>query len=293
MEKWYYVLEGERKGPVDANIVQDLYSKGMLNGEDYVWKKGFDNWVKISDTDEFIRASTPKPQLQSIPTPPEPQQTTSAQPAQPVQQVAPSPQVKPAPQAQTIPNPISYHEASFVGIEPNVKIFFIKTGADRGGQGAEYGPFSINILKKLFNENRINEKTFCFTKGIETWCPLSSFEGFQAVFNKVPEPIEDIDKRAFKRKPLIARMFIENNNQLFEGICRDVSIGGMQVLVDRFPGKAGERISINVHPENTDHHFTASGEIVRLLDGGLGFSFRFINLSDEAVRAINSYISGE
>ena len=88
-------------------------------------------------------------------------------------------------------------------------------------------------------------------------------------------------------------MFIENNSQLYEGICRDVSIGGMQVLVNQFPGSVSERISINVHPDNTDHHFTASGEIVRLLEGGVGFSFRFLNLSDEAMKTINSYIVGE
>tara|TARA_B100001971_G_scaffold215195_1_gene260318 strand:+ start:146596 stop:147414 length:819 start_codon:yes stop_codon:yes gene_type:complete len=272
MDKWYYVFEGERKGPVEDAQIQELYSAGKLKDNDYVWKKGYDNWMKLVDTGEFNKAPARKPQLQSIPTPPQ----------EPVQE-----------QAEAIPSPISYMTPSFDGVDVNHKIYFIKTGADRGGKGAEYGPFSIAILKKLFSENRINGKTFCFTKGIETWTPLASFEGFQAVFNQVPTQIEDIDKRAFKRKPLIARMFIENNNQLFEGICRDVSIGGMQVLVDRFPGKAGERISINVHPENTDHHFTASGEIVRLLDGGLGFSFRFINLSDAAIKAINSYISGE
>lgn len=273
MDNWYYVFEGERKGPVETSQIQELYSAGRLKDNDYVWKKGYDNWMKVVDTGEFVKQARPKPQLQSIPTP--------------------VPEPEPIEQAAEIPSPISYANPSFEGVDLNNKIYFIKTGADRGGKGAEYGPFSLAILKKLFSENRVNGKTFCFTKGIETWTPLASFSGFQAVFNQAPVQIEDKDKRAFKRKPLIARMFIENNNHLFEGICRDVSIGGMQVLVDRFPGKAGERISINVHPENTDHHFTASGEIVRLLDGGLGFSFRFINLSEDAIRAINSYISGE
>ena len=58
-------------------------------------------------------------------------------------------------------------------------------------------------------------------------------------------------------------MFFANNDQLFEGVCRDISIGGMQVLVDHFPAQVGERISLNVHPENSEHHFVADGEIVR------------------------------
>ena len=84
-----------------------------------------------------------------------------------------------------------------------------------------------------------------------------------------------------------------NNKKVFEGICRDVSVGGMQVLIDQFPGKAGEKISINVHPENSDYHFVASGQIVRLLEGNNGFSFRFQQLSDEAKKAIEKYVVSE
>ena len=87
-----------------------------------------------------------------------------------------------------------------------------------------------------------------------------------------------------------ASIFVQQQNQVFEGICRDLSIGGMQVLLDGFPGKVAQNISINVHPDNSDHHFVASGEIVRILEGNQGFSFRFINLNSEAMDAIRSYI---
>ena len=39
---------------------------------------------------------------------------------------------------------------------------FIKIGTDRGGADIEYGPYSLDIIKKLFKENRINGKTFVF-----------------------------------------------------------------------------------------------------------------------------------
>ncbi len=149
----------------------------------------------------------------------------------------------------------------------------------------------MDLLKKLYDEHRINEKTFVFTSDMANWLPLGDVKGFEQTFEAAPPVIEDEDRRAFKRKPFIARMFIENKNQVFEGICRDVSVGGMQVLVDNFPVEVGEKVSINAHPENSDYHFTASGEIVRKLEGGPGFSFRFLNLNEEAVKAINSYTS--
>ena len=65
---------------------------------------------------------------------------------------------------------------------------------------------------------------------------------------------------------------------------------GMQVLVSDFPAKQGDRITLNVHPENSQSGFVASGKITRLLNGGQGFSLRFIGLSPEAQKAITSYI---
>jgi c-di-GMP-binding flagellar brake protein YcgR len=113
---------------------------------------------------------------------------------------------------------------------------------------------------------------------------------YHQVFNEMPPVIQDEDRRSSTRKPFIARLFIQNNKKLYEGICRDISIGGMQILVDDFKGNNGDKITINVHPENSDYHFTASGVVVRILEGNSGFSFRFQGLSDEAKRAIEKYV---
>lgn len=257
-EDWYYVLEGERQGPVKIQDVKDLKSNGVLNGSDYVWKKGLENWITIEECSDFkLEKSNPAESFT--------QEDTS------------------------IPGVID-ENFDISKRDLQIKDIFIKVGADRGGQEVEYGPFSLEILKKLYKEKRINAKTFIFHKSLHGWKILSDVTGFENIFEEVPPPIEEKDKRAFKRKPLIARMFIESHNKVFEGICRDLSIGGMQVLVDNFPAKVGNKISINVHPDNLEHHFVASGEVVRVLEGGLGFSFRFIDLNKDAINSINSYI---
>jgi len=64
----------------------------------------------------------------------------------------------------------------------------------------------------------------------------------------------------------------------------------MQVLVSNFPGRVGEEISLNVHPDNSDYNFVASGKIVRRLDGDQGFSFRFTGLSEDAKNTIENYV---
>ena len=259
-DKWYYVKSGERVGPVEVEVIHELLATKQLIDEDFVWKKGFVNgWTAIKDVDELEIPDDPATEPEEIP------------------QMALPPQIE--------------EESNLLGeIAGDEKSLFIKIGVDRGANEVEYGPYDLELVRRLFKENRINAKTFVFAKGMSHWRILADFEDFAEIFEDLPPPIEDEERRNNWRKPFIARMYIENNQKVFVGICRDISVGGMQVLVDDFPGQVGEKISINVHPENTEFHFVASGKIVRVLEGHQGFSFRFHELSSDSEAAIKNYL---
>jgi GYF domain 2/PilZ domain len=261
-DNWYYVHKGNRQGPVDLTVIEAMMAKNELKADDYVWKKGFENWMKIKEVTEL------------------------AAPA-PVQ--APV-EKKFAPPGMTDIPKMQFVEVDLKSLKADDRAIFIRIGADRGGANTDYGPFTMGQLKQLFNENRINGKTFVFVRGMRDWKLLADFPEYQEIFEELPPVILESDRRANARKPFVARLFVQNNKSVSEGICRDISIGGMQVLLDGFNGKAGDKISINVHPENSDYHFTASGQVVRLLEGNLGFSFRFQALSDEAKRSVEKYL---
>ncbi|MFP5385401.1 MAG: GYF domain-containing protein [Bacteriovoracia bacterium] len=254
-DNWYYVQKGNRQGPVAIEVIESLIRNQELKTEDYVWKKGFENWKKIKEV----------PELE-------------------VKTEAAGPDFPPAPEFP------QEKELSLKDLNPDEKVIFIRVGADRGEAPTEYGPYSLNLLKKLFKENRINGKTEIFIKGTRDYKLLGDLPEYQEVFEEVPPVIQESDRRVTTRKPFIARLFIQNNKNLFEGICRDISIGGMQILIDDFKGNVGDKITINVHPENSEYHFTASGLVVRILEGNSGFSFRFQGLSDEAKRSIEKYL---
>ena len=40
----------------------------------------------------------------------------------------------------------------------NDQIFILKIGEDRGQEEREFGPFSVDMIRKLIRENRINQK---------------------------------------------------------------------------------------------------------------------------------------
>jgi hypothetical protein len=254
-DNWYYVQKGNRHGPVAIEVIETMIAQNELLAEDFVWKKGFENWKKIKDVPELEGKEEP---------------------------VAPS-----LPQELSVPRP---SELRLKDLNPDERILFIRIGNDRGVASQDYGPFSLKQLKQLFKENRINGKSFVFVQGHKDWKLLADVKDYQEIFEEVPPVIKESERRVAMRKPFIARLFIQNNKKLFEGICRDISIGGMQILVDNFHGAAGDKITINVHPENSDYHFTASGVVVRILEGNSGFSFRFQSLSDEAKRAIEKYV---
>jgi hypothetical protein len=170
------------------------------------------------------------------------------------------------------------------------KIFSIKIGVDRGGDDVEYGPFSKNQLMKLYEDNRINGKTLVFSMGMDNWEFLCETPIFRIITSDLPPIIEDIDRRSAERKPFIARIFFHNSKELFEGVCRNISAGGLMILVNGFPGKIGDDVSMNVHPDNSDFSFVASGKIVRKLEADQGVSLQFENLTERAQKIIEDYV---
>ena len=60
---------------------------------------------------------------------------------------------------------------------------------------------------------------------------------YDDIFEDKKEDLSVDDRRKIKRKPFVARMFYHNDSIVYEGVCRDISVGGLQVLVDGFQGK--------------------------------------------------------
>lgn len=241
---WFYVENNKKVGPIPEDKLIELIKIKKLNQNDFVWTKGFPNWKKLNEVDEFESYF------------------------------------------------LETEEETFnwKNVKGEDKIFFIMTGKDRNSRETLYGPYSLNILVKLFREQRINGRSYIWSAGMKNWKIIADVEVFETVFSEKPPQIDDIDRRIHIRKPFIARMLFHDDAKLYEGICRDISLGGMQVLVSGYPGVVGDKISFNVHPDNSAYHFVASGEIVRILEGGQGFSFRFTELSSEAKTAISGYV---
>jgi hypothetical protein len=250
---WYYVAGTERVGPIEENEFFRLISGNVINDSTFVWKKGMPNWIKYKDALENNNSAPSAPPAAS----------------------------------KVVPLKKNFEWRS---INSEDKIFTIKIGVDRGGDDVEYGPFSKDQLTKLYEENRINGKTLVFSVGMNNWEFISETPIFKTITPDLPPIIEESDRRSAERKPFVARIFFHNSNELFEGVCRDISAGGLMILVNGFPGKIGDQVSMNVHPDNSDFSFVASGKIVRKLDADQGVSLQFEKLTERAQKIIEEYV---
>ena len=48
--EWYYEISGERKGPLPASDILNLYRAGIIQRETLVWKQGYPDWRPLSQS---------------------------------------------------------------------------------------------------------------------------------------------------------------------------------------------------------------------------------------------------
>ena len=266
MSDWYYVEGSERIGPRSLAEMEELILSKHLNEESFVWTGGFDNWARLGDVDElatFLKNDLP-PAIDEMP---------------------------------PIIDNVEAVTYTWETLKADDKVINIKIGLDRGGEEMEYGPYTVGEIRRAFSQKRINAKTLAFIPGDHEWQFLSDISIFSDLFSDAENnSVEIIDqstkeKRRSLRKPFIAKMFVHDQNILLEGVCRDISTGGLQVLVSNSPFQIGEEITLNVHPDNSDYHFVANGLVVRSLEANQGFALRFVDLDSEAENAITTYLS--
>lgn len=52
---WYVVVDGEQKGPLAPIELSQLFAKGSVGLDSYVWKEGFDDWQVAGDVAELTQ----------------------------------------------------------------------------------------------------------------------------------------------------------------------------------------------------------------------------------------------
>lgn len=152
---------------------------------------------------------------------------------------------------------------------PNQKEWFIQQ------DNSESGPYSeadIEILSPKVSH--------VWKEGMEDWKPLQN---------------RRVDRRSSPRKPVIAKVVMVGQSeqappQVSTGICRDLSMGGLQVLSAEWEGEVQDRVLLNVTSEGLS--FSCEAIVVRTFDDiERGFSCRFDSPSPQTQEALKNYFA--
>lgn len=251
--KWYTVVNARPTGPLSAKEIVQRIQAGELNFASHVWKEGFSGWTRIYDVIDF------KPLL-----PAEPTHSLIAE----IQKTT-----------QAAPPPLAPKQ------KEELRTWYIYLDE------ANYGPISDREVETLLESGRIGPTTHMWQKGFSDWQQMKEISYWAKQSSATKTKLPPGDKRSTPRKPFETKILLTDGKEVGWAICRDISVGGMQVLMDRSPGPAGTTLKLNVNPHGNIPGFACEGEIVRVLEDERGFSFRFTHLSSDAKSAIEKYIS--
>ncbi|MBI3541828.1 MAG: DUF4339 domain-containing protein [Deltaproteobacteria bacterium] len=258
VKNYYLYFNGSQYGPFSRNELVHVLKSHKLGRSAYVWMPGWPNWKRLSEVAEFasfLAPAAPLPELEEI------EETRASG-------------------ARTFPRGGGLPKGSRSE----------KTGRT-GKTGKVERVEKTRTSNKLEKHERTRAPEGADRQSIER--TKLSIEATIGATLREEAGTDASDKRRAPRRPLVARLFLHNDKEVIIAVCRDISVGGMQVLTDRIPGEVGTHIKLNVSPGDPSKvkGFVAEGEIVRILEDGRGFSFRFRKITEEARKAIEKYIS--
>jgi hypothetical protein len=283
---WYVALGTRWLGPMTASDIYEKILNHKLTWAHYVWRPGQKEWNRVCDVEAFQSAVPHQPDK-------------SVQKA--VQEVVRS--VKGA--GRSVSKASSHLKSSAKNsVKKPVKKLRngdLKTWYLYYNQ-SQFGPFSQEEIERFIQIGKIHGRVYGWCKGMRNWVYLEQIEALKRQFpatqfsNAGPKSdVSEFEQRQAPRRPLVAKILMTNEQSVIVGVCRDISVGGLQVLSQKVPGKVGTKLKMNISPSTNKagemiEPFVADGVIARILEDGRGFSFRFEQLSDRARKAIESYI---
>jgi hypothetical protein len=256
--EWYCVINSKPQGPLSAKDIVTRVQAGELSFASHLWKEGEASWQRIYEIEKFHPLMPAEPSTAVI-------QEIMFQKKKAV--------VPPAP-----PKPAEEVREWYVFVDDT-----------------QYGPFSSTELVGLIQGGRVVAQSYIWKKGFTDWELAENVKEWKSHFHKpkIPatKPVVNKDKRSAPRKPFEARVILTDGKEVGWALCRDISVGGMQILMDHAPGPVGTSLKLNISTANAVPSFACEGVVVRILDDGRGFSFRFTTLPGDARQAIEKYIA--
>lgn len=287
-DRWFSIIGEKSFGPFSEEELISRFQSGELSPAHYVWKDGLNDWVRLVDIQGFQSYFPPKPDKNLI--------EALRAPAAPPE----------------VPAPRDWY-------------LYLN--------GSQEGPYHQGEVVSFYQTGKVDSQTFVWKVGMDNWQALAQTPELasslpsqkpavppppagmaQGSQSAAPAPAQSSSQstpaaatsaensRSAPRIPITARVLFHDNQLVGEGLCRDLSIGGAQILLDARANPniqvvpVGSVIKMNLHSEEAVSDgkkvvFTTEAVVVRHLSSGeRGFAVRFLNIEDEFINLIQNYV---
>ncbi len=310
----------QARGPFSRGEIYAQLNDHRLSWLDFVWAECLEDWTRLCFLSLFQQDWPKKPhRLPALSSHPQSSPTPCVKPISLAKRQAL--QVRLGLPLEWRNAELEEEEAAGVGRsspgEASAALPPHKSAAKKGAQErrrkwflhfeqTQFGPYAREDLEWMLAAGQVSETSYCWQEGMKSWKKMNEIKYFSEWFKRKRQAAGGVvamtskdQRRQAPRAPLVATVRVSQQAKAVIGVCRDISVGGMQILMDCPDWQVGRRLKLHLsfnEPRAVGlmgpgmASFVAEGEIVRLLADHRGFSFRFLELSARALRAIEAYV---
>lgn len=160
------------------------------------------------------------------------------------------------------------------------------------GRTEDFGPYSLDLLKKLFDEDRIDGKAFIYSPSLDNWKILADFNDFHDFFGEKPPEIDALERRLNSRVEISTACRIYTDKNIYVATANDLSMLALKVLIKDHALELSDIVVVEFDdPILTGEKFSA--QVMRLFDSNgneTALTLKFNGLSAVQIEKISSVV---
>jgi hypothetical protein len=172
------------------------------------------------------------------------------------------------------------------------KCIFVKVSIDDSNRTEDFGPFSLDMIKQLFNDDRIDGRSFIYAPDLDNWRILGDFSDYKEIFGEAPPEITSFHRRFNTRMTLNCGCMVQAEKDWYNSVASDLSMMAVKLAFHGHKLELDQDVTLEFDiPELKGEKIHA--KVMRLFDstGDEQFvTFRFIELTEQQRHKVSAVV---
>lgn len=172
---------------------------------------------------------------------------------------------------------------------------FVKVVIDNDNNTQDFGPFSLEMIQKLYFDNRIDGRSYIYAPNLDNWKILADFSDYKAIFGEEPPEITSYHRRLNTRASLNCECKVYADKDWYSATANDLSMMAAKLSFHGHQLNLDQVVKIEFMLQELDGE-RITAQVMRLFDStgeDQYVTFRFTDLSEDQRHKISSVVHAE